>query len=188
LIQLNFFWPADGAGEELFVPKIAATGLAVMCLLLFALPMSAQLIPHGNVYIGAAYGKSDVVTNRYSFRGWNGSAEFIPLSRFPHIGLVADGGGLYRSGITQYNILGGVRLSYSFGKARPFVHGLAGEQRVNSNGNHYQSTAWDLGGGLDYKLFFRNFSWRVQADYVHANYLSAQEGEVRASTGLVFRF
>jgi hypothetical protein len=170
------------------VPKIAATGLALMCLLLFALPMSAQLIPHGNVYVGAAYGKSDIVVNRYSFRGWNGSAEAIPFSRFPHIGLVVDGSGLYRSGITQYNILGGVRVSYTFGKARPFVHGLAGEQRVTSAGNPYHSTAWDVGGGIDYKLFFRNFSWRVQADYVHANYLSAQEGEVRASTGLVFRF
>jgi hypothetical protein len=46
----------------------------------------------------------------------------------------------------------------------------------------------DLGGGVDYKLFIRNLSWRLQADYMHTRVLSASQNHVRASTGIVFRF
>ena len=46
----------------------------------------------------------------------------------------------------------------------------------------------NVGGGLDYKLPFRNFSWRVQGDYVHTRYLSAEQNDVRGSTGIVWRF
>jgi len=170
------------------VSKIAAAVLAFVCLTLFSLPVSAQLIPHGNVYVGASYGKSDFVINRYSFRGWNASAEAIPLQRFSHLGLVIDTSGLYRSGITEYNFLGGARVAYSFGRWRPFVHVLGGIQRFSSAGNKYQSPVADFGGGADYKLFFKNFSWRFQGDYMRTRLLSAAESDFRASTGLVWRF
>jgi hypothetical protein len=172
------------------VSKTAAVLLALVCLSLFSIPMSAQLIPHGNVYAGVSYGQFvDVIpVNRQSYRGWNGSAEFIPFARFSHFGLVADASGFYRTGITQYNFLGGPRLSARFGKWRPFVHVLAGVQRVNTSGNLYQPTAVDFGGGVDYKLFFKNFSWRLQGDYVHTHYLSANQNAYRASTGIVWRF
>jgi hypothetical protein len=170
------------------VLKIAAAVLAFLCLMLFSAPMSAQLIPHGNVYVGAAWSESRVVITRYSFKGWNASAEAIPLSRFSFLGLAVDGSGFYRPGITEYNILAGPRVAVSYGKWRPFVHGLAGIQRVNSSGNYYRPVAFDFGGGLDYKLPFRNFSWRVQADYMHTHYSSAYQNHVRASTGIVWRF
>jgi hypothetical protein len=170
------------------VSKTAAAVLAFFCLLLFSIPMSAQLIPHGNVYAGVSYGQFTFSTNKQSYRGWNGSAEVIPFARFPHIGLVVDASGFYRTGITQYNFLGGPRLSVTLGKWRPFVHGLGGIQRVNSSGNLYNPTAVDVGGGVDYKLFFKNFSWRVQGDYIHTHYLSANQNDYRASTGIVWRF
>lgn len=150
--------------------------------------MSAQLIPHGNVYVGAAFGQSTFVINKQSYRGWNASAEVIPLARFQHIGLVVDATGLYRSGITQYNLLAGPRVAATFGKWRPFAHAMAGIERVTSSGNTYNPVAIDFGGGVDYKLFFKNFSWRFQGDYLHTHYLSATQNDYRGSTGIVWRF
>lgn len=170
--------------------KTAATVLAFVCLMLLSMPMSAQLVPHGNVYLGASYADSYDVTIRYPFKGWNASAEAIPLSRYPFVGLVLDGSGLYNRthGITQYNIVLGPRLSHTFGKWRPFVHAMAGIQMVSVNDVKHRPLEIDLGGGVDYKLPFRNFSWRLQADYFHTHFLSANQNDVRASTGIVYRF
>ncbi|MBZ5681853.1 MAG: hypothetical protein LAO24_17285 [Acidobacteriia bacterium] len=168
--------------------KIAAVVLASVCLMLCSVPMSAQLIPHGNAYVGASYSSSVYVVTRESFRGWNASLEFIPFSRYSFVGLVVDGSGYYRPGISEYSILAGPRLAAHFGKLRPFVQGFAGIKRVPVNGITYQPVATDLGGGFDYKLPFRNFSWRVQADYMHTRYLGANQNDVRGSTGIVWRF
>ena len=46
----------------------------------------------------------------------------------------------------------------------------------------------NVGGGLDYKVFFKNFSWRFQGDYMHTHYASATQNDYRASTGIVWRF
>ena len=170
--------------------KTAATVLAFVCLMLLSMPMSAQLIPHGNVYLGATYADSYDVTVRYPFKGWNASAEAIPLSRYPFVGLVLDGSGFYNNthGITQYNILFGPRVSRTYGKLRPFVHAMAGIQMLTVNDIKYHPLALDFGGGADYKLPFRNFSWRLQADYLRTHFLSAYQNDVRASTGIVWRF
>jgi hypothetical protein len=174
------------------VSRTAIAVLGFVCLVWFAIPMSAQLIPHGNVYVGALYGKSDYVTNYYGFKGWQGSAEFMPFTQRSYLGFVLDGSGLYRSGITQYNLLFGPRLSMQRGRWRPFVQGEGGIERVNSAGNTYYPVAWDVGAGADYKLSgfwkFKNFSWRLEGDYTHSRLLSASQHELRASTGLVWRF
>ena len=39
-----------------------------------------------------------------------------------------------------------------------------------SDGFVYNPLVIDVGGGLDYKLFFKNFSWRFQGDYMHTHY------------------
>lgn len=170
--------------------KIAATVLPLLCLMVLSMPMSAQLVPHGNAYLGASYADSYDVTIRYPFKGWNASAEAIPLARYSFVGIVLDGSGFYNGshGITQYNILLGPRLAHTFGKWRPFVHAMAGVQMVKVNEVRYRPLAIDFGGGADYKLPFRNFSWRLQADYLHTHLLSAAQNDVRASTGIVFRF
>jgi hypothetical protein len=170
------------------VSKTAAAVLASLCLTFLAIPASAQLIPNGNVYVGASYGQSEYVINKQTYRGWNASAEFIPFARFTHIGVVVDGTGLYRSGITQYNFVAGPRLAATFGKWRPFVHAMGGVQRVSSSGNTYNPVAVDVGGGVDYKIFFKNFSWRLQGDYVRTHYLSATQNDYKGSTGIVWRF
>lgn len=172
--------------------KTAAVTLAFLGLLLFSIPMSAQfngLLPSGNVYAGVSYGQLTNVVNKQSYRGWNGSFEALPLIRYPHLGLVADISGFYRSsGVTQYNFLGGPRISTNIGKWRPFIHAMAGIRRLNSSGFTYSPLEIDVGGGVDYKLFFKNFSWRVQGDYMHTHYASATQNDYRASTGIVWRF
>ena len=171
--------------------KTAATVLAFFGLLLFSIPMAAQfnaLLPNGNVYVGVSYAQLTNVVVKQSYRGWNGSFEDLPFTRVPRIGLVIDGSGFYRSGVTQYNIVGGPRFSVNTGNFRPFIHAMAGIRHLNSGGFVYNPLAIDVGGGLDYKLPFKNFSWRFQGDYMHTHYLSATQNDYRASTGIVWRF
>lgn len=171
--------------------KTVAAALAFLGLLLFSIPMSAQfggLLPSGNVYGGVAYGQLTNVVNKQSYKGWNVSAEDLPFARFPRLGLVLDGSGFYRKGVTQYNAFGGVRLSTNLGRWRPFVHGMAGIRHLNSSGFIYNPLTIDVGGGVDYKLGLKNFSWRVQGDYMHSHYASANQNDYRASTGIVWRF
>ena len=172
--------------------KTAAAVLAFVGLLLLSVPMSAQfsaLLPNGNVYAGVSYAQLTNVVNQQSYHGWNGSFEALPFTRYKHLGLVVDASGFYRaSGVTQYNFLGGPRISANYGKFRPFVHAMAGVRHLNSSGFVYNPIEIDVGGGLDYKLFFKNFSWRFQGDYMHTNYASTTQNDYRASTGIVWRF
>jgi len=174
------------------VSKTALAVLAFAVVLLFSVPMSAQLIPHGNVFAGVSYGQMSDVTNRASYRGWEGTAEFFPFARYSHLSFALDGSGFYRNdrygSINQYNGMGAVRWSWSFGKFRPFLEGIGGYQRVNSSGIIYTHPVYGGGGGVDYKLPFKNFSWRFQGDYMRASYSSAIENDYRASTGIVWRF
>jgi hypothetical protein len=59
---------------------------------------------------------------------------------------------------------------------------------INSSGITYSPLAVDIGGGVDYRLHLKNFSWRVQGDGIRTNYASATEYDYRASTGIVWRF
>jgi hypothetical protein len=170
------------------VSKIAAAVLVFVCLTLLSVPMSAQLLPRGNVYAGVSYGQLTDIVNRQSYRGWTGSAEDMPFARFPHLGFVLEGSGYYRSGITQYNGLFGPRLSANMGNWRPFVHAMAGIRHVNNSIQVFNPIVLDFGGGVDYRLWFKNFSWRLQGDYMHAHYQSAYQNDYRASTGIVWRF
>lgn len=171
--------------------KIAAAVLAFAGLFLCSVPMSAQfngLLPSGNIYGGVSYGQLTNVINQQSYKGWNASFEDLPFVRFPHLGVVIDGSGFYRRGERQYNIVGGPRLSANMGKWRPFIHATAGIRRLSSSGLTYSPLVIDVGGGVDYKLWFKNFSWRMQGDFMHSHYASAYQKDYRASTGIVWRF
>lgn len=174
--------------------KTAAVVLALLSFLLFPAASKAQLIPSGNVYAGVAYADSVDVVNRSTYRGWDGSAEIFPLHRFTYLGVVLDGSGIYTKGadgtgtVQQYNLVLGPRVSMNFGKWRPFVHATGGIQQTRSGGQTFHPVALDFGGGVDRKLPFKNFSWRLQFDYVHTHLLSANQNEYRGSTGIVLRF
>ena len=159
--------------------------------MLFSIPMSAQfngLLPNGNVYAGVSYGQLTNVINQQSYRGWNGSFEALPFTRFPHLGLVIDASGFYRTGVTQYNLVGGPRISTIWESGARSSTPWSESGMLNSSGFTYNPLAIDFGGGVDYKLPFKNFSWRFQGDYMHTHYLSATQNDYRASTGIVWRF
>jgi hypothetical protein len=65
---------------------------------------------------------------------------------------------------------------------------MAGVRHVNSDGFIYNPLSIDVGGGADYKLRFKGFSWRLQADYMHGHYASANQDDYRVSTGIVWHF
>jgi hypothetical protein len=183
-------------GGIIFVSKTAAVVLAFLSVMLIPTASKAQLIPSGNVYAGVAYADSvDVVNvNRLAMRGWDGSVEMFPFHRFTFLGIALDGSGVYTKGIAdsgtvqQYNLVLGPRVSMNIGKWRPFAHALGGIQQTRSGGTTFHPVALDFGGGVDRKLPFKNFSWRLQFDYVHTHLLSANQNEYRGSTGIVWRF
>ncbi len=172
--------------------KTAATVLTFVGLLLFSIPMSAQmngLLPTGNVYVGGSYAQLTNVAVKQSYRGWNASAEAIPFASRPYLGFVLDASGFYRkTAITQYNFVLGPRVSGELGKWRPFVHAMGGLRHLTSSGFVYNPVLIDVGGGADYKLGFRNFSWRFQGDYMHTRYAGNSQNDYRLSTGIVWRF
>jgi hypothetical protein len=176
------------------VLKTAAVVLAFLSSMLLSTTSKAQLIPSGNLYAGFAYASSEDVVNRLAFRGWDGSVEAFPFHRVSYVGIVLDGSGIYTKGvdgsgtIQQYNLVLGPRVSMNYGKWRPFVHAMGGIQQTRSGGNTYHPAAIDIGGGVDRKLPFKNFSWRLQFDYVHTHLLSQTQNEYRGSTGIVWRF
>jgi hypothetical protein len=175
------------------VSKTAAALLALVALAFFAVPMSAQLLPNGNAYAGVSYGQLTNVTNTQSYKGFNASVEMFPFPTHSYLGFVLDGSGFYRKGnggfsVTQYDAFIGPRLSKEYGKWRPFIHAMVGIKHVDSSGNIYNPLTYDGGGGADYKLPWRNFSWRLQADFMHSRFLGAYQNDYRASTGIVWRF
>ena len=174
--------------------KSAAAVLALLTLLLFPMASKAQLIPAGNLYAGAAYSSSEDVINRLSFRGFDGSAEAFPFHRYTYLGIVLDASGLFTKGVAntgtiqQYNAVLGPRISKNYGKWRIFADAMVGYQITRSGGETYHSIAIDGGVGADRKLPFKNFSWRLQFDYLHTHLLSENQNEYRGSTGIVWRF
>ena len=168
--------------------KTAAVVLALLSLVLFSTASKAQLIQSGNVYAGVAYASSVDVIDRLTFRGFDGSAEVKPFLRYPFLGFVLDGSGIYRAGVVQYNAVLGPRISRNYGKWRFFVHATAGEQFTTTGGESFNTIIEDVGAGADRRLPFKRFSWRLQLDVVHSHLLDANQYDVRGSTGLVWRF
>ena len=79
------------------------------------------------------------VVNRLTFRGWEGSAEAFPFHRFRYLGIVLDGSGFYRTGVTQYNLVLGPRVSKNYGKWRVFAHAMGGNQEAKSSGETFHT-------------------------------------------------
>jgi hypothetical protein len=178
------------------VSKTAAVVLAFLSLALFPTTSKAQLIPSGNLYGGGAYADSEdvVAVNRLAMRGWDGSVEMLPFRHISYLGVALDLSGVYTKGIAnsgtiqQYNAVLGPRVFRTYGKWRVFAQVMGGIQQTRSGGETFHPVAIDGGGGVDRKLPFKNFSWRVQFDYVHTHLLSENQNEYRVSTGIVWRF
>lgn len=168
--------------------KLAAAATALLIVVFLPSLSHAQILPSGNVYGGVAYADNVDVVNRLTFRGWEGSLEDLPFHRYSYLGIVLDGSGSYRKGVDQYNLVLGPRVSHNFGKWRVFADAMGGIQQTKSSGTTFRPVIEDIGAGVDRKLPFKHFSWRLQFDYVHSHLLSATQNDFRGSTGLVWRF
>jgi len=174
--------------------------LFAFCLLVCTSFASAQ-VPKGNVFFGYSYGNADLNHNdRSNLNGWEGSLEG---KIFPFVSLVTDINGLYGSNdfpsstqtfhvnAHEYNFLFGPRVSFSIGRARPFVHGLFGGAHVSVNTSGYSASdtsfATALGGGVDFKLI-PVVSWRFQGDYLQTRFFGNTQDNARFSTGIVLNF
>ena len=150
-------------------------------------------------------------TGRANMNGWNAAAE---VKLFRWLGGVADFNGSYGSvpvecdvfsphnpGICPpvstvnthfYTYLFGPRLSVSLGRVRPFAEVLVGLASQSLQPPTFSPTndshvATAVGGGLDYRLTGR-LGWRVQADYLNTTLFKHTQHDIRATTGIVFRF
>ena len=186
--------------------------VAVVMLLSLAGLAAAQVPTSGNVFFGYSYYNSNLVVDRASLNGWEGSLEG---KLFPHVGIVADfsghygsqdfaicpvvpvGGGGCSTGASasthELNVMFGPRVSFSVGRWTPFVQGLFGVAHINASSGFGSdnSFATALGGGLDYRIV-KPVAWRFQGDYVHTRLFMASYGftqnNFRFSTGIVLRF
>ncbi|HZR55991.1 MAG TPA: hypothetical protein VFA74_03890 [Terriglobales bacterium] len=164
---------------------------------LLCFPAMAQHAPELEVFGGYSYLRFDSKPLGYAsdsnLNGWNGSLTAPHLYR--ELGLVADVSGHYGSGLTEYNFMAGPQVTTDFRGFTVFGRFLYGRarDRVEINGQSpvgFSSLgrAIAIGGGVEKNLFSK-FSYRlVQVDYINAKTLGQTQGNIRVSTGLVFRF
>jgi Outer membrane protein beta-barrel domain len=151
---------------------------------------------------------SSASAGRASLNGWEASASVRLL---PWIRAVADVGAGYGTvpvvfssilGSQKQNVnsnlhtyLLGPRAAIPVGRVTPFGQALFGyaHQSIAANafvenvGEHEGAFAFDLGGGLDFRLISR-IAWRIQADYLQTKLFSSTQHDPRIGTGIVFRF
>jgi opacity protein-like surface antigen len=159
--------------------------------------------------VGSTSGsESTASAGRASLDGWEASASvrFFPWLRA--VGDVAGGYGtvpvafssILGSGKVNVNTnlhtyLFGPRASVSVGRLAPFGQALFGlaHQSVSANafitnvGQRDSAFAFDLGGGVDFRLVSR-VAWRVQADYLQTTLFDSTQHDPRTGTGIVLRF
>jgi hypothetical protein len=119
--------------------------------------------------------------------GWSVAVEKKYLRYF---GAVADFSEQY-GGVSQRNLLFGLRGSASIGRLRPFAEALVGVVQVQENGSAASksetSFAEALGVGVDFRLMQR-LSWRIQADELKTLLTAFEQHNVRLSSGPTVRF
>lgn len=185
--------------------KIALIPLAVVLLASLSFAQSS-----GNIFVGYSFentnwsGLNSSLT-RPNLHGWEASLEG---KVFPHVGLVTDLSGHYGSesflifppagpGPVRVNVTGhewealfGPRLSVPVWKLTPFAEIMFGVAHIH-NGDFVDHTntsfATAAGGGVDYRLV-RFLAARLEIDWLHTQFFSTSQNNLRISPGLVLRF
>ena len=154
-------------------------------------------VPTIDVFAGYSYLRFDSkplgFSDQLNLNGWN-----FELS-LPHIyeglGAVADVSAHYGHELTAYNFVIGPQYMFEVKNLRIFGHGLFGKSRdrlglPGTSGLEPSNLARDIafGGGVDVPLG-EKLSWRaLQADYVITSNFGGTQHNIRASTGIVYRF
>jgi len=145
---------------------------------------------------------------RASLNGWDASASLrlshwfrvaadvsagygsVPVEFFTFLG---PGKGKVSTNLHTYLL--GPRASISVGRLAPFGQALFGvahqsipaSASISNVAQQQNAFAFDLGGGVDYRLVSR-VAWRVQADYLQTNLFNSTQHDPRVTTGIVLRF
>jgi hypothetical protein len=168
--------------EEIFM--VRRLSLLLGLVFLFSMSAHAQSAwDKVDLYAGASYMRLDNPSNTNLY-GWNLSGQYKITG---WLGGVADLSGNYGSGDSVHTFLFGPQVTWR-AKYSPFAHLLFGGAHFNGGGLSSTSFSVAAGFGVDRKIT-HGLTWRIlQADYVRTNFLSITQGNLRASTGIVFRF
>ena len=145
----------------------------------------------------------NVRESRNPLNGWHAALE-VPFRGSINIAACALGfyGTSNYDTQIEHNLLVGPQLAKHFTRESVFVQGLVGLGFINSGaiaGDHSSPSSNVVfsamaGGGVD-TSFSHNLAWRVEADYLHAQYGSNSDqihylrgNFAHITTGLVFRF
>jgi hypothetical protein len=144
--------------------------------------------------------------------GGLGLGDFTQMNGFevsvavPHIvkslGVMADASGHYSSGLEQYNWAIGPTYKLEFTRFRVIAHALYGkaQTRFRDPGSTFiepsdRQRSLIFGVELDYPIGKRlnwrvgdKLMWRIQGDWVYTTAFNETLYNIRASTGLVYRF
>lgn len=188
---------------------------ALIGVLMFILAgLASAQVPSGNVFFGYSYESTNSsafgpglvasTVTRPNLNGWEASFEGKVL---PWIGIVGDVAGHYGSenfteltpnGPLTVSVTGheqeylvGPRLSVPVGNLRPFAEVFVGAAHIHTGGTlptpSNTSFATAIGGGLDYRLI-RFLAIRAEGDYLHTDFYSTGQNNLRLAFGLVLRF
>jgi len=126
----------------------------------------------------------------------NGAEIAVSLPHiFKDLGVMADGSAHYSGAFAQYNYAVGPQYKYEFARFRVVAHALYGraQTRIRQQGTTFvgpsdRQRSLIFGVAFDYPINDR-WMWRVlQGDYVRASAFGMTPQNIRASTGLVYRF
>ena len=167
--------------------------LSLLLSLVFLVSLSAHAQSSDDKYElfgGYSYVRLDS-SPATNMNGWNFSGQYKVTD---WLGGVADLSGNYRfsssdtTSASLYSFLVGPQITRTRGRFSPFAHVLFGFAHFGGGGVTSSSFSVALGAGVDAKIT-HSLSWRViQADYLRTGFVGLSQSNVRASTGIVFRF
>jgi hypothetical protein len=168
--------------EEIFMVR----RLFLLLGLVFLVSFSAHAQSDSDkfeLYGGYSYLRLDSSPST-NLNGWNFSGQYKVKD---WLGGVADFSGNYESPGSVTTFLFGPQVSWH-ARVSPFARILVGGAHFSGGGLTDLSLTESIGAGIDTKLTHL-LSWRIiQGDYIHTEFFSTSQNNIRVSTGIVLRF
>jgi hypothetical protein len=168
--------------------------LSVLLVLIAAtVAAGAQDTPRIQVFGGYSRlqfdSKSVGFTDNTGLNGWTGSAAF---NLIPEFGVVGEVGGYYGPNLRVRDWLIGPQFMYTRWHTMFFGHVLFGKAdtriTTTSTSETQNGRSVAFGGGLDFPITSRLSIRAIQADYMTTKVFGADQGNVKFSTGVVYRW
>jgi Outer membrane protein beta-barrel domain len=165
-----------------------------LALLVSLVPLRARAQDKIELFGGYSFMRVDATpalnpgSGGFNLNGWEISGQY-KLTDW--LGGVADfdGHSGSPSGVSTsiHTFLFGPQVSWPT-RVSPFAHVLVGGAHVSTGPYSDSSLSLAIGGGIDTKLV-DHFYWRIiEGDYLLTHFFGNTQSNVRASTGIVFKF